>query len=465
MSDIADKKIKLSAEPDDVSKSGRGILGVLKGLLPKSLFGRSLIIVVAPMVLLQSVLTFVFLERHWQLVTQRMSQAVAREMSTLVEVLEAYPQDADNKTFNRIASDSLGMRVDVLPLGLLPIPSAKPFFNLLDRTLAREISAAVRKPFWIDTVGDSALIEVRFLLEDKILRVITRRSQAYATNSHIFLVWMVGTSLVLILISILFLRNQIRPIQRLAKAAARFGRGQSISNISHAGAREVRQASQALVEMSERIERQIDQRAIMLAGVSHDLRTILTRFRLQLAMIDASEDRDALVNDVDDMEQMLQDYMSFASGTAQEADQTVNLHNMLSSFCEHADLQGVPCRFTLEGSQSIEVRPNAFKRCVGNLVSNACRYGQNVKITARHRSVDLLISVEDDGPGIPKSAREDVFKPFFRLDEARNQDQSGTGLGLAIARDIALVHGGDIVLGDSDMGGLKADLWIPTEKA
>lgn len=465
MSDIADKKTKLSVDPDDASKAGSGILGTLKGMLPKSLFGRSLIIVVAPMVLLQSVLTFVFLERHWQLVTQRMSEAVAREMSTLVEVLEAYPQDTDNKTFNRIASDSLGMRVDVLPHGTLPAPSAKPFFNLLDRTLAREIGAAVQKPFWIDTVGDSTLIEVRFLLDDKILRVISRRSQAYATNSHIFLVWMVGTSLVLILISILFLRNQIRPIQRLAKAAARFGRGQSISNISHAGAREVRQASQALVEMSESIERQIDQRAIMLAGVSHDLRTILTRFRLQLAMIDASEDRNALVNDVDDMEQMLQDYMSFASGTAQEADQTVDLEDMLSSFCEHADLQGIPCSFTLEGSSSIEVRPNAFKRCVGNLVSNACRYGQNVKITARHRAADLLICVEDDGPGIPKNAREDVFKPFFRLDEARNQDQSGTGLGLAIARDIALVHGGDIVLGDSDMGGLKADLWLPAEKA
>ena len=271
--------------------------------------------------------------------------------------------------------------------------------------------------------------------------------------------------MVLILIAILFLRNQIRPIQRLAKAAARFGRGQSISNISHAGAREVRQASQALVEMSERIERQIDQRAIMLAGVSHDLRTILTRFRLQLAMIDASEDRDALVHDVDDMEQMLQDYMSFASGTAEEADQTIDLEALLKSFCEHADLQGVPCSFSLEGSRNIEVRPNAFKRCVGNLVSNACRYGKHIQITARHRASDILIRVEDDGPGIPEAAREDVFKPFFRLDEARNQDQSGTGLGLAIARDIALVHGGDIVLGDSEMGGLKAELLLPTEKA
>ncbi|MEP0519391.1 MAG: ATP-binding protein [Hyphomicrobiales bacterium] len=433
--------------------------------MPKSLFGRSLIIVVAPMVLLQSVLTFVFLERHWQLVTQRMSEAVAREMATLVEVLESYPQDAENETFNRIASNSLGMRVDVLPLGTLPSPAPKPFFNLLDRTLAREISTAVRKPFWIDTVGDSNLIEVRFLLQDKILRIITRRSQAYATNSHIFLVWMVGTSLVLILISVAFLRNQIRPIQRLAKAADRFGRGQSISNIPHAGAKEVRKASHALVEMSERIERQIDQRAIMLAGVSHDLRTILTRFRLQLAMLEASDDKVALIQDVDDMEQMLHDYMAFANGTAQEAAQPVDLRKILQSFCEHADLQNVPCTFTIEGNSAIEVRPNAFKRCVGNMFSNACRYGKHVKITAKHGVKELSISVEDDGPGIPESAREDVFKPFFRLDEARNQDQSGTGLGLAIARDIALVHGGDIKLGTSELGGLKADLIIPTSNA
>lgn len=465
MSDIADKKLEASADPDNANEIGRGILGTLKNMMPKSLFGRSIIIIVAPMVLLQSVLTFVFLERHWQLVTQRMSEAVAREMSALVQVLEAYPQDTENEVFNRIASDSLGMRVDVLPHGALPPPSVKPFFNLLDRTLAREISTAVKKPFWINTVGNSNLIEVRFLLDEKILRIITRRSQAYATNSHIFLVWMVGTSFVLILISVIFLKNQIRPIQRLAKAAERFGRGHSISNISHAGAREVRQASQSLVEMSERIERQIDQRAIMLAGVSHDLRTILTRFRLQLAMIDASDDRAALIEDVDDMEQMLHDYMSFASGTAQEADQRVDLKPMLASFCEHAELQGVPCSFSLEGDSNIEVRPNAFKRCIGNLVSNACRYGQTVKITAYNSAAELVVTVEDDGPGIPENARDDVFKPFFRLDEARNQDQSGTGLGLAIAKDIALVHGGDIILGDSTMGGLKAELKLPNVKA
>lgn len=445
-----------------VSSSKTGILRALKKVMPKSLFGRSLIIVVAPMVLLQSVLTFVFLERHWQLVTQRMSEAVAREMATLVDVLESYPQDSEYKTFNRIASDSLSLRVDILPFNPLPSPAPKPFFNLLDRTLAREIGDAVKKPFWIDTVGNSNLIEVHFLLDDKVLRVIARRSQAYATNSHIFLVWMVSTSFVLILISVLFLRNQIRPIQRLAKAAKRFGSGQSISGLSHTGAREVRQASHALVEMSESIARQIDQRTIMLAGVSHDLRTILTRFRLQLAMLEESNDREALILDVDEMEQMLQDYMSFASGNAQEEGQNLDINDQLTSLCDHARLQGKTCNYSLEGPSIIEVRPNGFRRCLANLVSNACRYGNEILITVHHKSDELSIVIEDNGPGIPLEAREDVFKPFFRLDAARNQNQSGTGLGLAIARDVALVHGGGIVLGDSKLGGLKATLTIPS---
>lgn len=442
------------------SKRLRLFAGV-KRLLPNSLFGRSLIIVVAPMVLLQSVLAFVFLERHWELVTQRMSEAVAREMAAVVALIEQYPQDADMESIVDIASKDLGLRVSILPKAELPLPSSQPFFNLLDRTLAREITTAVGKPFWIDTVGDSNVIEARILLSDKVVRIFAKRSQAYATNSHIFLVWMVGTSLVLIFIAVIFLRNQIRPIQRLAKAAERFGRGHSIADLGHSGAREVRQASQALVEMSKKIERQIEQRTTMLAGVSHDLRTILTRFRLQLAMMEATEDSRALHDDVDDMEGMLSDYLAFASDNAKEATVSVDLDEMLHSFCEHAQLHNIPCSHSIEGEAQIDVRSNAFKRCLGNLVSNACRYGNQVEIAAVRKNGFLSVTVDDDGPGIPEEAREDVFKPFFRLDEARNQDESGTGLGLAIARDIALAHGGDISLSTSPQGGLRAELVVP----
>lgn len=443
-----------------VSKRLR-VFSRIKKFLPNSLFGRSLIIVVAPMVLLQSVLAFVFLERHWALVTQRMSEAVAREMAAVVALLETHPHESDMQSIIDIASKDLGLRVSVLPEASLPAPTGQPFFNLLDRTLAREINRAVRKPFWIDTVGDSTVIEARILVEDKVVRIFARRSQAYATNSHIFLVWMVGTSLVLLFIAVIFLRNQIRPIQRLAKAAERFGRGHAMTNLDHSGAREVRQASYALAEMGERIERQVEQRTIMLAGVSHDLRTILTRFRLQLAMMEASEDSRALLEDVDDMEGMLNDYMAFASDNAQEETSVVNLEEMLRSLCEHAQLQNVLCCYAIDGETQIDVRPNAFKRCLVNLVSNACRYGTEIKISAVRKDGVLSLTVDDNGPGIPQEMREDVFKPFFRLDEARNQDESGTGLGLAIARDIALAHGGDIKLGDSSLGGLRAELIIP----
>jgi len=461
---LTDRAIKrdLTVSHPSVGVSKRSRLSRhIKRLLPTSLFGRSLIIVVAPMVLLQSVLAFVFLERHWELVTQRMSEAVAREMAAVVALLEAHPQDADIQSIIDIASNHLGLRVSVLPEATLPPRSSQPFFNLLDRTLAREINSAVGKPFWIDTVGDSTVIEARILLEDKVVRIFARRSQAYATNSHIFLVWMVGTSLVLLFIAVIFLRNQIRPIQRLAEAAERFGRGHSIADLGHSGAREVRQASHALVEMGERIERQVEQRTTMLAGVSHDLRTILTRFRLQLAMMEASEDSRALLDDVDDMEGMLNDYMAFASDNAQEPTAVVDLEEMLRSLCEHAELQNVPFSYSIDGVMQIDVRPNAFKRCLGNLVSNACRYGTSVEISAVREDDALSITVDDDGPGIPEEAHEDVFKPFFRLDEARNQDESGTGLGLAIARDIALAHGGDISLQVSPRGGLRAELVIP----
>ncbi|PCJ90305.1 MAG: two-component sensor histidine kinase [Hyphomicrobiales bacterium] len=433
----------------------------LKRYMPKGLYGRSLIIVVTPMIILQSVLVFVFLERHWSLVTQRMSEAVARDIAAIVELYELHPSDEDFAGLQKIALSKLRIRLDRLPEDALPPPAPKPFFTLLDRTLAREIRDIVRKPFWIDTVGNTNLIEVRILADDAVLRYFTKRSQAYASNSHIFLVWMVGTSLVLMLISILFLRNQIRPIKRLAEAAQRFGRGQSIENLPPAGAIEVRQASQALTEMGTRIERQIEQRTVMLAGVSHDLRTILTRFRLQLAMMSPSPDRSGLEHDVEDMERMLQDYMAFAGGSSREASSFVSLPDILQTVCERAKLENIPCTYTHKGPPTVEVRPLAFERCLGNLVGNACRYGNNVNITSVAELGQLSIAVEDDGPGIPPEARQDVFKPFFRLDEARNQDASGSGLGLSIAQDIALVHGGDILLEDSDMGGLRAVLRLP----
>jgi len=257
----------------------------LASVLPKGLYARSLIIIIAPVVLLQSVIAYVFMERHWQLVTRRLSSAVTADIAALIDVYETYPQDRQAETLSRIASERLGLDLDVLPDATLPPPGPKPFFSILDEALSDEISRQIKRPFWIDTVGRSNLIEVRVQLDNNaVMRVMARRSQAYASNSHIFLLWMGGSSLVLLSVAILILRNQIRPILRLAEAAESFGKGREIE-FRPRGAREVRQAGHAFLEMKRRIERAIEQRTAMLNGVSHDLRTILTRFRLSLALL------------------------------------------------------------------------------------------------------------------------------------------------------------------------------------
>ncbi len=429
--------------------------------MPKGLFPRSLLIIVVPMVILQSVIAFVFMERHWELVTRRLSEAVTRDIAALITVLEAYPQDEGFETIANMASDDLGLSVSVLPAGPLPPPGPKPFFSLLDQTLSRQITSQIGKPFWIDTVGRSGLVEIRIKLEDKVLRVFARRSKTYASNSHIFIMWMVGTSLVLIIVAILFLRNQIRPIQRLAAAASSFGKGRPIGNFRPSGATEVRRASEAFLEMRDRIERQIDQRTTMLAGVSHDLRTILTRFQLQLALIGDTAETEDLKRDVDEMQAMLQAYLDFARGEGDEKIGTIDMAALLELLADDARLESCPATAHFTGKPEVTARPNALKRCLSNLVTNACRHGERLELIGRHEEGWLTVHVDDDGLGIPEADHETVFRPFHRLDVARNQDAGGTGLGLSIARDIARAHGGDITLGQSPLGGLRATLRVP----
>ncbi|MGE3646441.1 MAG: ATP-binding protein, partial [Beijerinckiaceae bacterium] len=361
---------------------------------------------------------------------------------------------------DNIARKRLLMDIELLADKSLPPALPKPFFSIIDTALSRELSKQLGKPFWIDTVGQSRLIEIRVQLKDAVLRVITHRNQTYASNSHIFLIWMFATSLVLLAIAILFLRNQIRPIVRLAEAAEEFGKGRESVFRPH-GAREVRQAGHAFIEMKRRVERAIEQRTTMLSGVSHDLRTILTRFRLSLAVMPPGPELEELNADVDEMQRMLEAYLAFARGAGGEPAAEIDLAALLQQIKADAERSNHPCKLTVSGEMMVTVRPDAFKRLLVNLVANAQRYGSNIEVNASHEGRFLVINVDDDGPGIPAAAREDVFRPFFRLDEARNQDSGGTGLGLAIARDIARIHGGDIVLGESRLGGLRASVRIP----
>jgi two-component system osmolarity sensor histidine kinase EnvZ len=431
------------------------------GTMPKGLYARALLIIILPMVILQSAIALVFMERHWQLVTFRLSEAVTQDIAALIDIHRDFGAfDPDSVKLEQIARIRLNLQAEVLPAGPLPTALPKPFFSLVDRAMSSEIERLIKKPFWIDTVGRSDFIEVRIDMGDAILRVVAHRSQAYASNVHIFIVWMVGTSAVLILVAILFMRNQIRPILALADAAEEFGKGRDVE-FRPRGAREVRRATYAFLEMKRRIERAMEQRTTMLNGVSHDLRTILTRFKLSLALLGEEAEVEELSGDVDEMQRMLEAYLAFARGDIGETASVTDIPALLETLRQESERLGHETLVAYVGEPIATVRPDAFKRCLSNLLNNALRHGHKISLEGSCDEKFLVIHVDDDGPGIPSPLREDVFRPFVRLDEARNQDTGGTGLGLSIARDIARAHGGDVFLARSPLGGLRATVRVP----
>src|SRR5476649_1601736 len=288
-----------------IPEGWRRMSRALNSVMPKGLYARALLIIILPMVLFRSVIAFVFVERQLSEVTERLSASVVHDIAALIDVYRGYPQDADQQQIRRIAQDRLGLVVDFLPLSDMPPPGPKPFFSLLDSALSDQLRKQIGRPYWLDTVGKSALVEIRVQLDNTVMRVFARRNAAYASNSEIFLLWMVGTSVVLIGVAIIFLRNQIKPILKLADAAESFGKGREMPDYRPRGAREVRRAAQAFIEMKTRIERAIEQRTAMLAGVSHDLRTVLTRFKLELALLGETPEVEAMKKDVDEMGRML----------------------------------------------------------------------------------------------------------------------------------------------------------------
>jgi two-component system, OmpR family, osmolarity sensor histidine kinase EnvZ len=433
--------------------------------VPKGLYARALIIIIAPIVLLESMVAFSFMERHWQSVTRRLSEATARDVAALIDVYEASSGDDDHARLIEMARERLGLSMQILPLNELPRASPPPFFALLDRTLTSELTRHIKYPIWIDTVGQSRFVEIRVRHETAVLRFVAARNQTYASNSHIFLVWMVGTSVVLLTVAIIFMRNQIRPILRLAEAADAFGKGRPVpDDFRPRGAREVRQASVAFLEMRERITEHVEQRTTMLAGVSHDLRTVLTRMRLQLAFLPEGAEAQAMRSDLTEMQHMLEDYLAFAKGDGGEVAKPTRVRELLEEV--HGEVQhfGTPVDLKMRRGIDELVTPlkrNAIKRALINLLSNSARFGDRIILRAATERGWLRIEIDDDGPGIPIDEREKVFKPFYRIDGARNQDEGHSGLGLAITADIARSHGGSVVLGDSSMGGLRAVVRVP----
>ncbi len=465
-----------------------------KDWLPKSLFGRALLIIVLPVAVMQVAVTWAFFDAHWETVTSRLSEGVAGDIAVALSLYEQAGPEGRVSEIDPFVRRTMGISIALEPGARLPTTVRSSFFRVLDRTLRRALSDKLEDSFWFDTTRYPAYVEVQVAVEAGVLRFIIPRDRVFATTGHIFILWILLATTLLTGVSLIYIRNQAKPIERLAAAAERFGRGQDAPDFRPAGAREVRQAAQAFMKMRTRILRHIDQRTTILAGVSHDLRTPLTRFRLQLALMPDGAEKRAMTADIKDMQAILDEYLDFARGVGGEDAKPVDVAALVQEVGEQAaalhreDPTRVEAAIEDTGEEApprpftMTIREGAIRRCLQNLVTNAAAHGDQVRLTVRRASHAVEIDVEDDGPGIAADEREAVFRPFHQLQTAPDGDsrgaanghgaavrtsgkgpanRAGVGLGLAIARDAARSHGGDIVLDDSPLGGLRARVRLP----
>ncbi len=432
--------------------------------IPRSLYNRTLIIVVAPVILVQLVVTLAFLERNFQRDTRLLSAATAADISAFLMLYEK----------SKIQGAIEDVLVDLERLWSLDVQLleendrlnrlSRPLFSFNERILLQQLRDVLKREVIVQATDDPSLVAVDIELgHQKIMRILVRKSRVYASNYHIILLWMLSTAVISLVIAVLFLRNQIRPLAKLADAAERFGRGCSDVVFQSRGATEIRQVGAAFLNMKERIEQFMNQRIMLLNGVSHDLNTLLTRFKLSLALLPEAPGVDDLVKDVDVMEKILKDYLDFSrDGGGQEALLTVSIKNLLDDALK--SFKGWPIRITIdcENETVCSVRPTAFHRLLLNILGNGARYGKHIHIAVHDYVNGLAIAIHDDGPGIPEALYDEAFMPFSRLDSGRDLEGGHSGLGLTIARDIARSHGGDVILGRSSFGGALVTIQLPT---
>lgn len=434
---------------------------MLKRFMPKSLYGRIALIVILPIFLMQSVITYVFFDRHWDTVTANQSANVAGQISLLTHLYEEADTPERRRRIETMALQDLDISTRFEAGRSLPERNKLSPFNLYNATLDRQLDEELDRPFWFDTKSWPFYVEIRVETEDGYLVFLPFRDRVFATTGPVFLLWLFGTSLLLGAIAIAFMRNQVRSILRLAAAAEAFGRGRDMPQFRPSGATEVRRAGRAFIAMRERIKRHMEQRTTMLAGVSHDLRTPLTRMKLALALLPNNADAEELKRDVSEMETMIDSYLEFASDISSSGEpEKFDIAELLQEILDNADAHGARVSVDAPNSLTFDGRRDALKRAVANLVGNGLKYASNVWVCAQRVGPYIEIAVDDDGPGVPEDRRRDVFKPFVRLDEARSR-QEGVGLGLTIVREIARSHGGDVSLSDSSRGGLRAILKLP----
>lgn len=431
----------------------------LKRLLPRSLFGRTLLIFVVPTFIMLAAATYVFFDRHWYTVTQRMTHALSGDIGFIVELLQKSNNPQTTDGIERLASDKMDLLVTFAPGKALP--AQESLHGPIAIMMKHALNDSLSNPYVLDMTYAPETIGVQVGIPEGVYTILSPERRVYTPTTQVFILWMTGSSILLTALALLFMRNQIRPIRRLADAAEAIGKGREVPWFKLEGSSEVRQAGAALMVMRDRLKRQITQRTAMLAGVSHDLRTPLTRMRLQIELMGATPDTDELSSDVTEMEEMLNAYLAFARGEEAEAAVPTDLGDLLIEIAASARRQNP--NITMNAPQGIEIilRRNAMKRCLTNLVGNALRYGTRAEINASIDEQTATVTIDDDGPGISPTRREDMFRPFTRAEESRNPATGGVGLGLTIARDIARFHGGDVILEDSPLGGLRARVWLP----
>jgi len=435
-----------------------GLSNFLKDILPKRLFYRALLIVALPVLVLQLIITIVFFDSLWIKTNKGMTRALINEINLFVEV---YGNEESNKDeLKNQFSLFIDLNIELVKNKNLENKYTERWFSPIDRTLRRELKSSFgTEEFWFDTTSYKELIDLRIKYQDGYFKFLVPRDRVTSSSARIFALWITVPAIIMVIISLIFLKNQTRPITNLARAAERFGKGEDVDEFRPSGALEIRQAGHEFDKMRKRILRHLNQRTEMLSGISHDLRTPLTRMKLQIAFIKDKDLAAKLAEDINEMEKMLNEYLQFTSSSYVEKDEMFNLSELIEEIVTKYDNENI--QKDLLPRIYINGRKNLINRCLNNIIDNALKYGNKVQIKLNKENTNIFIIIDDDGFGIPKEEYENVFKPFYKIDKGRADSKSSVGLGLSIASDIVRSHGGNIVLDKSKMNGLSVKIFLP----
>ena len=435
-----------------------GLSNYFKKVLPKRLFYRALLIVAVPVITIQLIITIVFFDSLWIKTNKGMTRTLVNEISAFIEAYQN--EENDKQDVNNLFSLFLDLNIELVVNEKLSDQNKERWFSPIDRTLRRELKSKFSPEiFWFNTTNYKELVDLRIKHEDGYFKFLVPKDRVTSTSARIFALWITVPAIIMVIISLIFLKNQTRPITNLARAAERFGKGEDIEEFKPSGALEIRQAGHEFDKMRRRIERHLNQRTEMLSGISHDLRTPLTRMKLQLAFLEDKDAVDKLTDDINEMEKMLNEYLQFTSSSYVEKDEMFNLSELIEEIIKKYNNKNIS--HNLIPRIYINGRKNLINRSLNNLIDNGLKYANKVEISLTKKNTNLFIVIDDDGPGIPKKEHENVFKPFYKMDKGRNDSKSSVGLGLSIASDIIKSHGGNIMLEKSKFNGLRVKIFLP----